>query len=102
MLDGKSAAERFEMPLDREGDFVVIAKKNAVIGSTPEEHDMASLADHRLRSHGGLSEWKVPLIMSTAMAAGRQRERHWRNFNIYDLPLNNHNQQIEQVGNGRA
>ncbi len=90
VLDAATAASRFEMPLDREGDFIVVAKKNAVIGSTPDEHDMAGLSGHRLRSHGGLSEQKVPLILSEPLATGRERERSWRNFDIYDLLLNNH------------
>lgn len=88
-LTGEEAAARFEMPLDREGDFVVVAKKNAVIGSRKDEHEMLGLMHHRLRSHGGLSEQSVPLLRSTptqrATAAAMKR---WRNFDVFDLALN--------------
>lgn len=64
---GEEAAALFEMPPDREGDLVVIAKKNAVIGSRREEHDLSQLQWFRLRSHGGLSEQEIPLIRSTPL-----------------------------------
>ncbi|KAJ9144627.1 Phosphonoacetate hydrolase [Pleurostoma richardsiae] len=88
-LLGEEAAERYEMPLDREGDFVVVAKADAVIGSRAEEHDLGSLGGHRLRSHGGLSEQKVPLLLSTAVRDDVAiRSRRWRNFDAFDLALN--------------
>lgn len=86
---GKEAASRFEMPEDREGDFIAIAKDNAVIGSTREKHDLSQLGDIKLRSHGGLSEQEIPLIMSEAPADGTIDEgKAWRNFDIFDLVLN--------------
>jgi phosphonoacetate hydrolase len=88
-LAGDEAAARFEMPLDREGDFVVVAKKNAVIGSHKEEHDMSTVMDHRLRSHGGLSEQSVPLLRSTPIKrATAAAAKCWRNFDVFDLALN--------------
>jgi len=85
--DGKTAAANFEMPLDREGDFVVVATANAVIGSRKEEHDLSNLGDHRLRSHGGLSEQAIPLLRSRPVQ-GAVGDRQWRNFDIFDLALN--------------
>ena len=38
VLDGPSAAERFELPLDREADFVAVSERHAVIGATRAEH----------------------------------------------------------------
>lgn len=85
----KEAAEKFELRADREGDIVVISKKNAVIGSRKEEHDMSNLTDHRLRSHGGLSEQNIPLLMSRPVnEPGKVGSRQWRNFDIFDLLLN--------------
>ncbi|KIX03322.1 phosphonoacetate hydrolase [Rhinocladiella mackenziei CBS 650.93] len=86
-VDGKTAAEKFQMPLDREGDIVAIAKKDAVLGSRKEEHDLTNLRDHRLRSHGGLSEQHIPLLRSLPVTdpAG---DREWRNFDAFDLALN--------------
>lgn len=51
-------------PADREGDVVVIAEANAVIGGAAREHDLSALRDARLRSHGGVSEARVPFILS--------------------------------------
>lgn len=86
---GKEAASRFEMPEDREGDFIAIAKYNAVIGSTKESHDLSQLGDIKLRSHGGLSEQEIPLIMSEARADGTaDNGKAWRNFDVFDLVLN--------------
>ncbi|KEF52829.1 phosphonoacetate hydrolase [Exophiala aquamarina CBS 119918] len=88
-LDGKSAAETFEMPLDREADIVVIAKDNAVIGSRAAEHDLSSISGHRLRSHGGLSEQEIPLLLSGPVKDQTASKRTaWRNFDIFHLLLN--------------
>lgn len=90
-LSGEDAAQKLELPLDREGDFVAVSVKDAVIGSKKEEHDLSNLGDHRLRSHGGLSEQDVPLILSipSGLRLG-QGKKFWRNFDIFDLALNSH------------
>ncbi|CAK7221431.1 hypothetical protein SEUCBS140593_004566 [Sporothrix eucalyptigena] len=85
----EDAAREFEMPLDREGDFVVVSKKNFVVGGCATEHDLSTLGDHRLRSHGGLSEQDVPLLMSMPITEDESTSsRQWRNFSIFDLILN--------------
>ncbi|EED20438.1 short-chain dehydrogenase, putative [Talaromyces stipitatus ATCC 10500] len=90
VLDRKVAAEEYDMPVDREGDFVVISKKNAVIGSRKDEHDLSSIGDHPLRSHGGLSEQQVPLLLSRPVAdvEGAKAKDDWRNYDVLDLALN--------------
>jgi phosphonoacetate hydrolase len=40
-----------------------------------------------LRSHGGVSEQHVPLICNRKLATAAG-ERHWRNFDAFDLALN--------------
>lgn len=88
-LSAEEAADKLELHKNREGDIVVVSKKNAVIGSRKEEHDMSNLQDHRLRSHGGLSEQGIPLLMSRpADAAAKSDSRQWRNFDIFDLLFN--------------
>ncbi|KAF9076680.1 alkaline-phosphatase-like protein [Rhodocollybia butyracea] len=88
-LSGKEAASVYEMPLDREGDIVVISKKEFVIGGRQEEHDLSQLGGHRLRSHGGLSEVQIPLMRSKPVESKDVSERRmWRNFDIFDLALN--------------
>lgn len=88
-MSGAEAAEKYEMPADREGDIALIAKKDAVIGSSIKEHDLSNLTGHSLRSHGGLSEDKVPLLMSKPLENGESLVGHrWRNFDIFNLVLN--------------
>ncbi|KAJ5278852.1 hypothetical protein N7478_004224 [Penicillium angulare] len=88
-LSGKEACGLFQMPLDREGDIVVIAKTDFVIGSRRDEHDLSQLGGHRLRSHGGLSEQEIPLLKSTPICDGDGLQgKRWRNFDIFDLVLN--------------
>jgi phosphonoacetate hydrolase len=91
VLDGKSAALRYEMPFDREGDFVAIGDTHAVIGSSRAEHDLKGLHGHRLRSHGGLSEQIVPFIVSHPLNEAYRTfadNRRLRNFDIFDFVLN--------------
>src|SRR5262249_5398002 len=91
VLDGESAAARYEMPVEREGDFIAIGDTYTAIGSRPEEHDVAGLNGHRLRSHGGLSEQPVPFLLSRPLNAAYRTvatSRRLRNFDIFDFALN--------------
>jgi phosphonoacetate hydrolase len=40
-----------------------------------------------LRSHGGISEQRVPLIINRRIE-GLDANRRWRNFDAFDLALN--------------
>jgi phosphonoacetate hydrolase len=91
VLDGPEAARRFEMPADREADFIVLGDNNTVLGASRAEHDLSGLAGHRLRSHGGLSEQLVPFILSQPLTPEyrhRAESRRLRNFDIFDFALN--------------
>jgi phosphonoacetate hydrolase len=91
VLDGPAAARRFDLPLDLEGDFVVLGDAATVIGATPAEHDLAGLAGHRLRSHGGLAEQTVPFIVSRRLKepyAATTAAGWLRNFDVFDVALN--------------
>ncbi|KAF2122481.1 phosphonoacetate hydrolase [Lophiotrema nucula] len=88
-LAKEEACDLLEMPFDREGDFIVVSKENSVVGSKESEHDLSTLGGHKLRSHGGFSEQKIPLIMSEpAEIVMAMRSKRWRNFDIFDLILN--------------
>ena len=91
VLDGAEAARRFEMPLDREADFIVLGDANTAVGASRAEHDLSGLAGHRLRSHGGLAERRVPFVLSRPLT-GEYRylaeTRPLRNFDIFDFALN--------------
>ena len=80
------AAQRFELPVDRIGDLVVVSGRSTVIGTSVSRHDLSAL-DVPLRSHGGVSEQCVPLILNRR-ARNLDPARRWRNFDAFDLALN--------------
>jgi phosphonoacetate hydrolase len=86
----RTAAREYSLPLDREGDFIVMSDAVTVIGSRADEHDLSDLAGHRLRSHGGLHEQRVPFLVSRRLRPEYLAERHdqLRNFDIFDAVLN--------------
>jgi len=86
VLTRADAARRFELPADRIGDLVVIGERAVVIGGAAAKHDLSGL-DAPLRSHGGLSEQQVPLVMNRRIAA-LDANRRWRNFDAFDWVLN--------------
>jgi phosphonoacetate hydrolase len=80
------AAAFFELPPDRIGDLVVVAERSKVIGTSAARHDLSAL-EVPLRSHGGTSEQRVPLIVNRRLV-GIDPDRRWRNFDAFDLVLN--------------
>ena len=82
----KHAAEYFELPPDRIGDLVVVSERATVMGTAVSKHDLSGL-DVPLRSHGGVSEQRVPLIVNRPIS-GLDAQRRWRNFDAFDLALN--------------
>jgi len=90
VLDRAAAAAEYELPYDREADLVVTGDDNTVLGASEAEHDLSALAGHRLRSHGGRGEQRVPFLLSHPLNA-RYREKakaRLRNFDIFDFALN--------------
>ena len=85
VLTRDEAARRFELPADRIGDLVVVSTRHVVIGTSKAKHDLSGLTEP-LRSHGGISEQKVPLIFNRRLRA--LDARRLRNFDIFDLALN--------------
>ena len=85
VLDRKEACRRFELPEDRIGDVIVVSERHTVVGTSAARHDLSGL-DAPLRSHGGLSEQRVPVVLNrpTRPAPGTRV----RNFDAFDLALN--------------
>jgi phosphonoacetate hydrolase len=81
----KDACARFELPADRIGDIVVISSRHKVLGTSEARHDLSGLTEP-LRSHGGLTEERVPLIANRriTLPAGQAL----RNFDAFDVALN--------------
>jgi phosphonoacetate hydrolase len=86
VLTGQEAAERFELPIDRIGDLVIVSERLYVIGTSPSRHDLSGL-DAPLRSHGGISEQLVPLLFNKPLV-DVDPARRLRNFDVFDLALN--------------
>ncbi|HEY8369042.1 MAG TPA: phosphonoacetate hydrolase, partial [Thermodesulfobacteriota bacterium] len=86
VLDRREACRRFELPEDRIGDLVVIAGRDAAIGTRATEHDLSGL-DMPLRSHGGLSEQRVPFLLNRP-TPGLAPSARLRNFDAFDVGLN--------------
>ena len=70
-LTKEEAAKRFELPADRLGDLIVVSTKHKVLGTSAARHDLSGLTEP-LRSHGGISEQKVPLICNRKLAQRRR------------------------------
>jgi phosphonoacetate hydrolase len=85
VLTRAEAAAEFELPPERIGDLVVTSDRLSVLGTARGRHDLSGL-DVPLRSHGGASEQRVPLLFNRPLhdvPAGRLR-----NFDVMDLALN--------------
>jgi phosphonoacetate hydrolase len=86
VLGRADAAARFELPPDRIGDLVVVAERSITLGTSRTRHDLSGL-EVPLRSHGGVSEQRVPLIMNRK-ASGIDPTHRYRNFDAFDWALN--------------
>lgn len=83
-LTREAACAEFGLPPDRMGDVVVVSTRHRVLGTSRSRHDLSGLTEP-LRSHGGISEQRVPFLLNraTRLPAGRLR-----NFDIFDAALN--------------
>ncbi|MCJ2048456.1 phosphonoacetate hydrolase [Methylobacterium sp. J-070] len=85
VISNEEACHLFELPADRIGDVVVLSGKHNVIGTTAARHDLSGLTEP-LRSHGGLTEQKVPMIANRKIEVPAGRKL--RNFDVFDVALN--------------
>ncbi|MEE2961955.1 MAG: phosphonoacetate hydrolase [Myxococcota bacterium] len=82
----KAGCLEFELPEDRMGDIIVVSGENTVLGTSTGRHDLSELKVP-LRSHGGVTEQRVPLICNrrvTKLPDGYVL----RNFSSFDVALN--------------
>lgn len=86
VMTREQAVERFELAGDRIGDLVVVSDHLTVLGTSAARHDLSGLTVP-LRSHGGISEQKVPLLFNRPLQ-GVDPARRLRNFDVFDLALN--------------
>ena len=79
-------------------DGIICSKQGleyTAIGTITERHDLSGL-NEPLRSHGGLSEQRVPLLFS-ATVNDDTAARSLRNFDIFDIALNHLTGQTERA-----
>ena len=75
----------FQLPEDRLGDLIVVSTPHKVLGTSADRHDLSQLKEP-LRSHGGVSEQRVPLIVTRPASA--PPNHRLRNFDVFDMALN--------------
>jgi phosphonoacetate hydrolase len=85
-LSRAEGCARFELPPERMGDIIIVSEKGKVLGTSVERHDLTQLKEP-LRSHGGISEQKVPFLLNRATPE-LPDSRSLRNFDIFDAALN--------------
>jgi phosphonoacetate hydrolase len=69
----------------------VIAATNVCIGAAQADHDLSGLNGFRLRSHGGVSEAKVPFILSQPLNDEYRRKAGaatLKSYQIFDFAIN--------------
>ncbi|WP_374376316.1 phosphonoacetate hydrolase [Dongia sp.] len=86
VVDRQEGCRRFELPEDRLGDVIAVSAKNFAIGTSESKHDLSGLTVP-LRSHGGLTEQQVPVIVNRQLKALPAGYR-LRNFSAFDLACN--------------
>jgi phosphonoacetate hydrolase len=87
VLEREAAAIAFELPGDRIGDLVVLADAGTVLGRSRETHDLSALHGP-LRSHGGLHERTVPLIVCAPVMPGALEGAPLYNRDLHEVLLN--------------
>jgi phosphonoacetate hydrolase len=90
-LDRDTACRMFEMPADREGDVAVIARQDWCIGSSAKNHDLSGLKGHRLRTHGGTSEAKVPIVINRPLNEAyrfKAASQTLKSYQVFDFAIN--------------
>ena len=87
VLSKQEGCARFELPPDRLGDLIVVsggAKGSKVIGTSRSKHDLSGL-NEPLRSHGGLTEQVIPIIIN---AKTKGLSGTLRNFDAFAIGCN--------------
>lgn len=85
VYDKATGCREFELPEDRMGDLIVVSRDSKVLGTRETEHDLSALKEP-LRSHGGITEQEIPIIVNRQTADLGAR---LRNFDAFSIGLNN-------------
>jgi phosphonoacetate hydrolase len=91
VLSKADVCRLYDLPPDREGDVAVISRTDVCIGASEADHDLSGLKGHRLRTHGGVSEAKVPFILNEPLNDAyrlRAAAATLKSYQIFDFALN--------------
>ena len=80
----EQGCREFELPQDRLGDIIVVTRDTRVIGTTAARHDLSALKEP-LRSHGGITEQTIPIILNRK---GVNLGDNLRNFDAFYIGCN--------------
>lgn len=67
-VSGEEGCAMFDLPTDRLGDIIVVSRDTKVIGTSRNRHDLAALKEP-LRSHGGITEQTIPIIVNRKVSS---------------------------------
>jgi phosphonoacetate hydrolase len=68
-----------------------VARHDVCIGSSRAAHDLSGLKGHRLRTQGGVSETKVPFIVSRPLNDAYKMKavtQTLKSYQLFDFALN--------------
>jgi phosphonoacetate hydrolase len=84
VVSGRDGCKMFDLPEDRLGDIIVVSRDTKVIGTSKSRHDLAALKEP-LRSHGGITEQTIPIIVNRKVSA---LTKPLHNYDAFAIGLN--------------
>jgi phosphonoacetate hydrolase len=84
VVSGAEGCAMFDLPEDRLGDIIVVSRDTKVIGTSHSRHDLAALKEP-LRSHGGITEQTIPIIVNRRVTSLHQP---LHNYDAFAIGLN--------------
>lgn len=88
-MNRADACMNLELPYDLIGDIVVLGDRHTVLGKSAIHHNIDNITG--LRSHGGLEEIKVPMLINqpiTHAYSQKLTKGQTRNWHLFDYLLN--------------
>lgn len=84
VVSGAEGCAMFDLPEDRLGDIILVSRDTKVIGTSRARHDLAALKEP-LRSHGGITEQTIPIIVNRKVTSLHQP---LHNYDAFAIGLN--------------
>jgi len=99
VLGAQDAADAFDLPIERIGDLVVFGTCDTVLGVNEEYHDLTHVQTG-LRSHGGIEEAEVPMLINFEPSHAYQQmltRGNGRSFYIFNILCNGKDPALEHL-----